>query len=103
MVSRIRRSAGGMSGPNAPDLDAQQSDRSDTVRVRMTVDLVGPLADELEKTAQKLGKSKTDLVRDGLAYVFRALRARNDGYFVGAWKEDPDGKVERAREFAIGN
>lgn len=82
---------------------AYEAGRPETVRVRMTVDLMGPLAVELERTAQQLGKSKTEVVREGLSYVFRALRARNDGYLVGAWKEEADGRILRSREFSIGS
>lgn len=84
-------------------VDVRDAGRPETVRVRMTVDLMGPLADELEKTAEQLGKTKTDVIREGLGYVFRALKARDDGFFVGAWKEEPDGKISRSREFVIGS
>lgn len=89
--------------PTIVAVASTKAGRPETVRVRMTVDLVGSIAEELEKTAQQLGKSKTDVIREGLGYVFRALKARDDGYFVGAWKEEPDGKVSRAREFVVGN
>ncbi|MCP3447205.1 hypothetical protein [Bradyrhizobium sp. CCGUVB14] len=83
--------------------EIDQTDGPETVRVRMTVDLVGPLAGKLEQTAKQLGKSKTDVIRDGLQYVFRALKAQHDGFLVGAWKEDEDGRISRAREFSIGS
>ncbi|WP_199084635.1 hypothetical protein [Bosea sp. ASV33] len=79
------------------------ADQPETFRVRMTVDLTGPLAQELESAAQRLGRTKTDVVREGLNYVFKAMKARNDGFLVGAWKEDEEGRVQRAREFAIGS
>jgi hypothetical protein len=73
------------------------------VRVRMTVDLVGSLAAKLEDASAQLGKTKTELVRDGLTYVFRALKAQQEGFVVGAWKEDEDGRISRSREFTIGH
>ena len=101
--TRQKRDVMAKRGDAARKSSAYEAGRPETVRVRMTVDLVGPLADELQKTAEQLGKSKTEVVREGLGYVFRALKARNDGYLVGAWKEEADGRVSRSREFVIGN
>lgn len=101
--SRLARSVDLPDDPRTFIADqAGDADGPETVRVRMTVDLVGPLAGKLEETARQLGKSKTDVIRDGLQYVFRALKAQHDGFLVGAWKEDEEGRISRAREFSIG-
>ncbi len=86
-----------------PKLMQLAADGSETIHIRMTVDLVGPLAQKLEDTVKRLGKRRTDVIRDSLVFVFQALNAKRDGFQGGAWKEGEGGRISRAREFSIGS
>lgn len=85
---------------NAADEAAHQPE---TFRLRMTVDLSGPLGERLQATASRLGKGRMEVVEDGLNSIFEAMRLRKGEFLVDAWKEDEDGRVRRGREFAIGS
>ena len=55
----------------------------ETVRVRMMLDLRGEKGEELARMAKANGMTVEEMIREGLSFIHAALRARNDGLFVG--------------------
>ena len=63
---------------------------------RKSVDLTEALDEKLTKKAKELNISIAELLRRAADRVLKEEEKRSDGYNIGAWKEDKDGKVERA-------
>lgn len=68
-------------------------------KVRLTLDLSDRLHSNVSRLSQKHTMTKADVLRKALEFYFAADEAADDGFRVGAWKDE--GTVRKEREFLI--
>ncbi len=76
---------------------SNETNKTETSRVRMTLDLSQRLNDVAERIAKNKQTTKAEVLRFALEFLSAAENAKESGMHVGAWSQnDTDGtRVER--------
>lgn len=68
-------------------------------RSRVTLDISAKMDGHVSRLSEKMGTTKSGVIKSALSLFLAAETAKNDGFEVGAWKED--GKVRTERVFLL--
>ena len=66
-------------------------------KTRLTLELSSHLNGEIQRLAEERGESKVDVLRDAIALLLTAKEAAKEGFKIGAWKTDEEGRVGRVQ------
>lgn len=64
-------------------------------RSRLTLDISQRMNESIERLAEKEGVSKADVIRRAIELLIAADTSRNEGFTIGAWKEESGLRTER--------
>ena len=69
---------------------------SEKFKGRKTVDLPQPLDDAITRLADEAGLSVAEILRRAADRLVKEENRREEGFQIGAFKEDEDGRISRA-------